>query len=469
MIGLLALKSYGQDYITYSGKLKEKRSLSEENVRKKVKDLEKAYKSFEIKQKYPGAKNPKLLKEYFVMVKKNEKLSKKDLVNLDVFETIEKDELGYALCSDPVGVNDPFLNGANVIQKWHLSAINAYCAWEITKGKPEIEVGIADSEFDITHEDMEGKYSYLEGPTVTDPYYHGLRVSGFAGAKTNNAKGIASIGYNSSVAAQRILHTKIEKDNGTFTATASSASIASSVWDLYTKASGRPPVINVSWTTTGLTTSAAEEITEGGTVLVCSAGNTEDSRSHYYINDIPGVIVVTSIDQNMEHGPTGHAHNEFLDLCAPGAHVGRVYENNSYSNGWGTSYAAPIVAGTVALMVSVNPCLSPSEIEDIIKSTTDPVADAADFPGEVGTGRLNAYEAVLEAVNVGTGYVNSKYNTSKTFTAPSKIASSGKMLPGANVVFKASHEVELLPGFEVQSGAAFEVDMNYVCQSGILK
>jgi hypothetical protein len=48
-------------------------------------------------------------------------------------------------------------------------------------------------------------------------------------------------------------------------------------------------------------------------------------------------------------------------------------------------------------MYSVNPCLTPSWVQDILKNTTDPIVDAADYPGLVGTGRLNVYKAVLAA------------------------------------------------------------------------
>ena len=71
----------------------------------------------------------------------------------------------------------------------------------------------------------------------------------------------------------------------------------------------------------------------------------------------------------------------------------------------GTSAAAPIVAGVVALMKSVNPCLSVSQINDILKNTAEKVGgydyngNATD-PGhslEMGHGRVNAHLAVLAA------------------------------------------------------------------------
>ncbi|TXI82938.1 MAG: hypothetical protein E6Q38_04365 [Crocinitomicaceae bacterium] len=68
-----------------------------------------------------------------------------------------------------------------------------------------------------------------------------------------------------------------------------------------------------------------------------------------------------------------------------------------YSTYGGTSQSTPLVSGTAALMYSVNPCLVSNLVQDILKNTTDPIVDAQNYPGVVGTGRLNAYKAVKAA------------------------------------------------------------------------
>jgi subtilisin family serine protease len=65
-----------------------------------------------------------------------------------------------------------------------------------------------------------------------------------------------------------------------------------------------------------------------------------------------------------------------------------------YQNWSGTSFSAPITAGVAALIKSINPCLTPEDVQTILKTTTDPIIDANLYPGKVGTGRLNAYKAV---------------------------------------------------------------------------
>ncbi len=65
----------------------------------------------------------------------------------------------------------------------------------------------------------------------------------------------------------------------------------------------------------------------------------------------------------------------------------------------GTSMAAPHVAGTVALMLEVNPRLTPDQVKGILQRT------ATDMPGsarwEAGTGYVNAFAAVKRATTVG--------------------------------------------------------------------
>lgn len=51
-------------------------------------------------------------------------------------------------------------------------------------------------------------------------------------------------------------------------------------------------------------------MTQNGTTLVLSGGNTPNATNHSDIADIPGVIVVSSVNRQNMHGPTGHAHNE---------------------------------------------------------------------------------------------------------------------------------------------------------------
>jgi serine protease AprX len=66
-----------------------------------------------------------------------------------------------------------------------------------------------------------------------------------------------------------------------------------------------------------------------------------------------------------------------------------------YTTASGTSFSAPQVAGTIALMLEANPRLTPNEVRDILQRTATPLPPY--YQHEVGAGALNTYAAVLEA------------------------------------------------------------------------
>jgi len=67
-----------------------------------------------------------------------------------------------------------------------------------------------------------------------------------------------------------------------------------------------------------------------------------------------------------------------------------------YTTASGTSFSAPQVAGTIALMLEANPKLSPAEVRDILQRTATPLPPY--YSHEVGAGMLNTHAAVLETV-----------------------------------------------------------------------
>nr|AIF06266.1 peptidase S8/S53 subtilisin kexin sedolisin (vpr) [uncultured marine thaumarchaeote KM3_190_E06] len=85
------------------------------------------------------------------------------------------------------------------------------------------------------------------------------------------------------------------------------------------------------------------------------------------------------------------------DLLAPGAFINTTDTNGNYKISSGTSFAAPHVAGTAALILQKNPELTPQEVKSIMMTTTDIVYDQFNerFPIDVsGNGRINASNAI---------------------------------------------------------------------------
>jgi len=85
------------------------------------------------------------------------------------------------------------------------------------------------------------------------------------------------------------------------------------------------------------------------------------------------------------------------DLVAPGAFINTTDTNGNYKISSGTSFAAPHVAGTAALILQKNPQLTPQELKSILMTTSEIVYDQFDdrFPIEVsGNGRIDASKAI---------------------------------------------------------------------------
>ncbi len=159
---------------------------------------------------------------------------------------------------------------------------------------------------------------------------------------------------------------------------------------------------------------AANDMVNNGIVLVVSSGLPEGDGTYANLAPIHGVIKTSLIDEN-ENFPTvfqtepqlvlWDPRDPNVDISAPGANgLVRLRPNNTCSpnsQGGGTSIATAHVSGTVALLISANSCLTPPEIEGIIKATAKPVLNGDEpsdqFYGRVGAGYINVYNAVRMA------------------------------------------------------------------------
>ena len=85
------------------------------------------------------------------------------------------------------------------------------------------------------------------------------------------------------------------------------------------------------------------------------------------------------------------------DIVAPGAFINTTNSGGNYKIVSGTSFAAPHIAGTAALVLQKNPQLTPNELKSILMTTSDIISNEYDerFPVEVaGTGRINVAKAI---------------------------------------------------------------------------
>jgi subtilisin family serine protease len=123
-----------------------------------------------------------------------------------------------------------------------------------------------------------------------------------------------------------------------------------------------------------------------GIICVASAGN-DGLNEVVYPAGIAGVMGVASTS-DFDTRSTFSNYGSDVWIAAPGEGIISTYPNGTYSAGWGTSFSAPFVSGTAALLVQVSPTVNE-------QTAAAAIANAVQLsnPG-MGNGRLDVYQAV---------------------------------------------------------------------------
>jgi len=130
-----------------------------------------------------------------------------------------------------------------------------------------------------------------------------------------------------------------------------------------------------------------------GVVLVAAAGNKGPSSTVLFPAADPHVIAVTAVD-NDDVVPAFANRGPHIGLAAPGVDLLLLAPNGSLRVSSGTSFAAPYVAGIVALMIQQRPELTAEAIRKALLTTgrrLEPAASSAQY----GTRLVDAYQALL--------------------------------------------------------------------------
>jgi thermitase len=309
--------------------------------------------------------------------------------------------------------NDPFYLDPNA---WALQKINAPDAWTMNTGSPSIIIAILDTGVDGAHPDLAanmvpGWNIYDNNADTSDVQGHGTMVAGTAAASTNNSIGVASIAWNC-----RIMPVRIADSSGY-------ATVSDVASGLTWAANHGARVANISFNANGYSTisSAANYFQTKGGVVAVAAGN---GGTLVQTADDPYMLTVGATDStDTLFSWSNHGNN--LDVVAPG-HVATTGPGGTYAAADGTSFAAPIVAGAAALVLSANPGLTPSQVQNILKQSADDLG-ATGWDSTYGYGRINLARAL--SMSAGTGDLGGTGDT----TAPSIIITSpadGSAVPG---------------------------------------
>jgi hypothetical protein len=239
--------------------------------------------------------------------------------------------------------------------------------------------------------------------------WHGTQTAGLIGAATNNGVGMASVGRSVRVLPVRALGKCGEGDDADIQ--------AAMRWAAGLPIPGVPVnpyparVINMSLGGEGGCSAAYQDavdsVTAAGAVVVASAGN-NTGHAVGEPGNCRGVIAVaglrhvgtkvgfSSIGPEVSiAAPAGNCVNTaagtpclypILTTTNAGATVATTSTySDSYDYSLGTSFSAPLVAGTAALMLSAQPSLTPAQVRTLVQSTARlfPTSSADAAPGEV--------------------------------------------------------------------------------------
>ena len=290
--------------------------------------------------------------------------------------------------------------------------IHAAAGWDLQNTASNVIVAIVDTGVRYTHEDLSANMwnnpeviasngvDYLHGADLADNtgdpidlIGHGTEVAGVVGAVGNNGLGTVGVAWQ-----VQIMACRYTSDSG--------QGLTSDILACIDYALGNGAnIINASFTSSGYSQAMYDAINScrsAGLIVVAAAGNfsSDNDVSPYYpagynLDNVVSVAATTSTDDlssYSDYGPTTVA------LAAPGDEIYTTLNSadSAYGTVSGTSFAAPMTAGTIALLEAHYPAENYRQILNRLYAGVDPLPSLA---GRCVTGgRLDLSKALAPTV-----------------------------------------------------------------------
>ncbi len=333
------------------------------------------------------------------------------------------------ILSTTTAVDDPLYDA-----QWHYESINLEAAWDITTGYEEVVVAVIDGDFHPDHPDLVD--NFLPGwDFVRDnpDFYtfnescgaHGTHVAGTVAAVTDNGQGVAGVAPDVKVVPMNVGVREEDQDPEQRCTLDGLATVRAIRWaaGLDDEAAGlldRPvDVINMSLSSGQSRFPPREDALafarEEGVIPVAAAGN--DAQDLVNFPAANGSTIAVSATNPEDELANYSSFGNDLWVAAPGGEmfVGEEafpergvwstvwnydpeegLQDHAYAPNQGTSMASPHVAGVAALVRAANPQLSPSEVQEILAETANPLGNDGWTP-QFGYGLIDAGAAVAAA------------------------------------------------------------------------
>ncbi|HEX2972854.1 MAG TPA: S8 family serine peptidase [Tepidisphaeraceae bacterium] len=276
--------------------------------------------------------------------------------------------LAASVKAEPFIPNDPYFPIS-----WHASQVGLPEAWSYSRGSSDVIVAVLDTGTIATEPELQGRV--LPTLSVLDDAYsderanrHGTWVASVLGMGINNGIGGVGVGQFS------ILPIKTVSGNAT-----TPEWIAEGI---RLAADNGAKVINVSLQslTYGQLDQAAAYARSKGALTFVAAGN---SNSFNPMTGFNNLIFVSGTDEQDQRWVTsanvGSSWGPYVDLSAPAVDMLVADSIDPNLNGYGlidgTSFAAPLAAGAAALAWSINPELTPDQVQSMLYTTAVDLGD----------------------------------------------------------------------------------------------
>ncbi|MFI5955602.1 type VII secretion-associated serine protease mycosin [Cryptosporangium sp. NPDC051539] len=279
-------------------------------------------------------------------------------------------------------------------QQWQLSFLQASSAWRYSAGKG-VTVAVIDSGVDATHPDLVGQVlpgtDFVDGTTDgrSDVVGHGTAVAAFI-AGHDDPNGVVGLAYQAKILPVRVLDPRNEYDSAT--------TVAKAVrWAVDHGAD----VINLSLgsaDTAKVLTDAVDYAFAKDVVVVACDGNLSNDRGAkvWHPAREPGVVAVSGLLRTGSFW-TGSLQGPETVLAAPATELTAAGIDHGYWRVQGTSFGAPMVSATAALIRSRYPKMSAANvINRLITTATDEGAAGRDT--EYGYGVVDPVAALTDRV-----------------------------------------------------------------------
>jgi len=297
-------------------------------------------------------------------------------------------------------------------------------AWDISTGSRDVVVGVLGTGVDVNHPDLKDNiwlnadeipgngvdddnngyvddvhgwnFESQNNHVIPESVIYGIEghetmVAGVIAAVGDNSEGVCGVNWQCSIMPLRVslYITTAEVAESLNYATANHADIVNMSFGA--------GIDEPDWTDDPIMQEAIDHAFAEGVLLVASAG-TSATDDVYYPAAYYNVMSVASTDG--EDAKTDHStFGSWVDIAAPGTDIVTTDLNGEYIATAGTSFSAPYVAAVAALVLAHEPNLTHIELRAVLENTTDPVYYGLVDPdlGYIGTGRVNAYEALQAA------------------------------------------------------------------------